>query len=293
MTNGSFVNGLGCRRDMRMSKKQLIMEKALELFAKNGFEATSVQQITEHCGISKGAFYLTFKSKDELILALIDHFMMQYTSDIDYLVRNTPVEDLLYEFYYTAFHTFHKHSDFAKILMKEQMQSFNEELLIKIQNYDRLFENTILWMIDRLYGDKADHIQYDLMYCIKGFISMYSHLFIFYHLPLDLKLLTKSLVEKTNILAKYSTVSFISKDLFQMVNQPTIEGITKEQILEVIEVKIGELEDSIEKESLILLKQELLEPAFSPAIIKGLIENIRKHPECKWVSYMFQNYFGL
>ena len=60
-----------------MIKKQLIMEKALELFAEKGFEATSVQQITEHCGISKGAFYLSFKSKDELILALIDHFMMQ------------------------------------------------------------------------------------------------------------------------------------------------------------------------------------------------------------------------
>lgn len=39
-----------------MVKKQLIMDKALELFAKQGFEATSVQQITDHCGISKGAF---------------------------------------------------------------------------------------------------------------------------------------------------------------------------------------------------------------------------------------------
>ena len=71
-----------------MIKKQLIMEKALELFAEKGFESTSVQQITDHCGISKGAFYLSFKSKDELILALIDYFMMQFTSDIDYMVRN-------------------------------------------------------------------------------------------------------------------------------------------------------------------------------------------------------------
>ena len=42
------------------SKKQLIIEKAVELFAENGFESTSVQQITERCGISKGAFYLIF-----------------------------------------------------------------------------------------------------------------------------------------------------------------------------------------------------------------------------------------
>ena len=39
-----------------MTKKQLIMEKAAELFAKQGFEATSVQQITDYCGISKVPF---------------------------------------------------------------------------------------------------------------------------------------------------------------------------------------------------------------------------------------------
>ena len=122
-----------------MIKKQLIMEKALELFAKQGFEATSVQQITEHCGISKGAFYLSFKSKDELILALIDHFMMQFISDIDYIVKNTKNdEELLYKFYYTTFNSFHKHSDFAKILIKEQMQSFNEELILKMHYYDQV-----------------------------------------------------------------------------------------------------------------------------------------------------------
>ena len=71
-----------------MIKKQLIMDKALELFAEQGFEATSVQQITEHCGISKGAFYLSFKSKDELILAMIDHFMIGITIDIDQVVKS-------------------------------------------------------------------------------------------------------------------------------------------------------------------------------------------------------------
>lgn len=84
-----------------MSKKQLIMESALELFAKQGFEATSVQQITEHSGISKGAFYLSFKSKDELIMALIDHFMEQFVSDIDHIVKdsNNTGKELLRKFF--------------------------------------------------------------------------------------------------------------------------------------------------------------------------------------------------
>ena len=39
-----------------------------------------------------------------------------------------------------------------------------------------------------------------------------------------------------------------------MFKQPTMEETTKEQILEIIEQNIEEIEESIEKESLILAK---------------------------------------
>ncbi|WP_338448800.1 TetR/AcrR family transcriptional regulator [Niallia oryzisoli] len=274
-----------------MLKKQLIMEKALELFAKQGFEATSIKQITDYCGISKGAFYLSFKSKDELILTLIDHFMIQITSDIDYIVKNTNDDDkLLYEFYYTTFESFQKHSDFAKILIKEQSQTLNKELIEKIHSYDRLLEKLILSMIDRLYGDEITHTKYDLMYCIKGFMSIYSNLLFFQNAPLDLQQMSQSLVEKTTILAQHTTIPFLSEELVQITTYSMHEKITKEQIIELMEQKIAELEDSIEKESLILLKQHLLEPSLSPAIVNGLQENIRNHPHCKWIAYLLRNY---
>lgn len=275
-----------------MIKKQLIMEKSLELIAEQGFEATSVQQITERCGISKGAFYLSFKSKDELILALIDHFMMQFISDVDYSVKHTKNNDeLLHTFYYTIFNSFQKHSDFAKILIKEQMQSFSEEFIIKMQTYDQSMEKVILSMVERLYGSEIKHIKYDLIYCVKGFMKTYSEVFIFYNLPVDLNLLAQSLVEKTNLLAKHITIPFISNELIQRFNQPVHEEVTKGQILEIIEQNITEIEEPIEKESLILLKQHLLEPNLSPALVKGLLENIRAHPHCKWVSFLLRNYF--
>ncbi|MEH7418798.1 TetR/AcrR family transcriptional regulator [Neobacillus drentensis] len=272
-------------------KKQLIMEKALELFAKQGFEATSVQQITEHCGISKGAFYLSFKSKDELILALIDHFMNQLTSDIDYVVSNASQDELLYKFYYTIFHTSYQHSDFAKLLMKEQSHTFNNDLLVKMQYYDRLVNQTILSMLDKLYGETIRETKYDLMYCIKGFMNTYSQLFFFYNVPLDLDLLSQSLVEKTNLLAQHTTIPFISEDLIQMFKSPFHEEVSEEQIIEIIEQKIEELDESLEKESLLILKEQLVTPTYSPVIIKGLIENIRKSPHCKWISLLLRRYY--
>lgn len=274
-----------------MIKKQLIMEKALELFAKQGFEATSVQQITEHCGISKGAFYLSFKSKDELILALIDHFMMQILSDVDYLVKNTEDKKLLFEFYQTMFHSFQKHTDFAKVLFKEQMQTFNDKFMHKMYSYEKLLEQIILTMVGRLYGEEIKKSAYDLIYCIKGFLNTYSQFLLFCEAPVDLTILSQSLVEKTNILARYTTIPFISKDLVQTFKSPVNEKVSKEKILEIMDEKMKEMEESIEKESLALLRQHLLEPSFSPAIVKGLLENIRNHPHCKWISYLLRRYW--
>ena len=278
-----------------MTKKQLIMEKALELFAKQGFEATSVQQITDQCSISKGAFYLSFKSKDELIVALIDHFMRAFTANIDYVVNREENDgNLLYNFYYTTFESFHKHSDFAKFLMKEPSQSFNEELFTKLHNYNKSIEKVILLLIDRLYGEQSNALKYDLLFCIKGFMSTYSELFLLYKLPIDLDLLVRSLVEKTNLLAKNMTVSFISDELIQMIDEtPLNEDLSLEEIVETVEKNIEDMEDSIEKDSLILLKRELLEPSLHPALIKGLLENIQKHPHCKWAAYILRKHFGM
>ncbi|WP_026580671.1 TetR/AcrR family transcriptional regulator [Bacillus sp. J33] len=274
-----------------MGKKEIIMESALELFAEQGFEATSVQQITERAGISKGAFYLSFKSKDELIMALIDHFMMKFVTDIDHVVNNSNrKEELLNSFFHTAFNSFQKHSDFAKIFIKEQAHTFNEELILKVRHYDKLIDEITLSMIEKLYGESAKQTKYDLIYCIKGFMQIYSHLFLFFNIPLDLNLLSRSLAEKTNLLAKQSTIPFITEELYEMFKEPMNKEITAEQIIEFMDQKIEEIEEPIEKESLLLLKQHILEPSLSLAIVKGLIANIQNHPDCKWIAYLLRNY---
>lgn len=278
-----------------MSKKQLIMESALELFAKQGFEATSVQQITEHSGISKGAFYLSFKSKDELIMALIDQFMEQFISDIDRIVKdpNNTGGELLRKFFYTTFHSFQKHSDFAKIFIKEQAHTFNEELLSKGRHFDQLIDDITLSMIDQLYGEAVQHTKYDLIYCIKGFMHVYSHLFLFFNVPLDLDILCQSLAEKTDLLAKHSEIPFITDELYDTFRKAGHEEMTDGQMIEIMAQKIEELEDSIEKESLILLKKDVQERSLSPAIIQGLIANIKNCPQSRWIASLLLNYYDL
>ena len=51
------------------------MESAIKLFSNRGYNKASVDDICEEAGISKGAFYHHFKSKQELFLALLDGWL--------------------------------------------------------------------------------------------------------------------------------------------------------------------------------------------------------------------------
>ncbi len=49
-----------------------LLDAALELFAEQGFGATSIPDICARAGLTKGAFYSNFANKEALFLALLD-----------------------------------------------------------------------------------------------------------------------------------------------------------------------------------------------------------------------------
>lgn len=55
------------RKTKSIDNRNRIVEAALRLIDEKGFDNVTVSQITEAAGVSKGAFYIHFKSKEELI----------------------------------------------------------------------------------------------------------------------------------------------------------------------------------------------------------------------------------
>lgn len=60
-----------------------ILEAALKLFSARGYNKASVDDICKEAGISKGAFYHHFKSKQALFLALLDGWLQFVDNTID------------------------------------------------------------------------------------------------------------------------------------------------------------------------------------------------------------------
>ena len=57
-------------------------EKGKKLFEKQGLKKTSVDELTAAAGISKGAFYLFYESKEELFLEILEELEIDFRSRI-------------------------------------------------------------------------------------------------------------------------------------------------------------------------------------------------------------------
>ena len=65
-----------------MNKKQTILKSAARLFATQGFDGTTTQQIAREAGVTEPLIYYHFKGKDELFTSIIQTGFTEYLSRI-------------------------------------------------------------------------------------------------------------------------------------------------------------------------------------------------------------------
>ncbi|QMT17412.1 TetR/AcrR family transcriptional regulator [Planococcus maritimus] len=275
-----------------MSKKQQILDAALRLFAEKGIEATSIQHITQEAGISKGAFYLSFPSKESLIKEIIDSFMKEIVTEIDRIVNNMELPDEKLRLYFHAqLALLEKHADFAKIYAQEPMHALNEEIMEKLIHYDAWIDRSLLSLLDELYGEQLRGRRYDLLISIKGFVRIYSQLVLFHPYPHDIEKIAELLVEKTNVLATYSQTAYLTEDMVELSMPGPEEVTTQEKLLSVIdELLEDEQHPPLISESLSLIAEELQSEAPRRAILHGLQANIYDYAPANWLSYLLKKY---
>lgn len=62
-----------------MTVKERIVRAAVRLFAEKGFEATTVREIVEEAGVTKGGLYHHFESKDDLLFEIYTAMLRRQT----------------------------------------------------------------------------------------------------------------------------------------------------------------------------------------------------------------------
>lgn len=75
-------------------RKQHVLRMAHQLFIEKGFQNTSIQDILDYSGISKGTFYNYFSSKNELLIALFKTLFKKLERDRNELLLGQDPSDI-------------------------------------------------------------------------------------------------------------------------------------------------------------------------------------------------------
>jgi AcrR family transcriptional regulator len=83
-------------RPTRDDTCEKLFEAAARVFEEQGIGSASIEAIAAAAGFTRGAFYSNFKSKDELIIAMIeDHVAQSIRRNLDLLARHDNLADFI------------------------------------------------------------------------------------------------------------------------------------------------------------------------------------------------------
>ncbi len=83
-------------RPTRDDTREKLFEAAACVFEEQGIGGASIEAIAAAAGFTRGAFYSNFKSKDELIIAMLeDHVEQSIRRNLDLLAQHTNLAELL------------------------------------------------------------------------------------------------------------------------------------------------------------------------------------------------------
>ena len=86
------------KKSARCQKRKKIIDKAWELFAKNGYEETKVEDITKDLGISKRSFYTYFATKEELLYEVLEKIKKEVIENLENINVNQMPEKVLEDY---------------------------------------------------------------------------------------------------------------------------------------------------------------------------------------------------
>lgn len=128
--------------------RNVIFERAVDLFLEKGFRGTSMKQIAEACGVSKPALYHYFRNKSHLLETLYDLMTREFFENMEQLARTrgSPLERMrkliLTQTQYNI-----SNGKFLTVFWRERRE-FDEDSRRNLARKERAFEMLVVGIID-------------------------------------------------------------------------------------------------------------------------------------------------
>lgn len=271
-------------------RKKHIIETAIDSFAKKGFYTTSIQEIADASGVSKGSVYLHFRSKDELLLEIFRYYFGKIQEKISRVEdEKLPPKENFKRQLLVQFEEMIHHKDFLIMHFREQTHSTNQEVsqLLWGMKHETLkrYESHLL----HIYGEKVEPYIVDGSLLLDGMKNAYFRMLMFNDFQIELSSLASFMVRRLDDLIlgmlKEKGQPILTKEmlkpLFQQVKSQE-EELTQDlrkhlqEMEQILDRSVLEEEKKAAlKGSLDLLKEEIGKPEPKKFLIQGMLANFK------------------
>ena len=141
------------KKGKKNQKRKKILDKAWELFRKNGYEETKVEDITRELGVSKGSFYTYFKTKDEVLYEILERIKKENEERINKINVNQEPSKILEDYVIS------KMNYIVKLLNNMKISSINRNLSnSKLKNFFEELKKVSIEFIKKNIVEKFNKI---------------------------------------------------------------------------------------------------------------------------------------
>ncbi|SDJ50071.1 TetR/AcrR family transcriptional regulator [Salimicrobium halophilum] len=123
--------------------KHKIIETSISLFGQRGFKETSIQDIVDQLGLTKGTFYYYFKNKEEILVQIHEQFIDDLLEQQKRIMeRDFSARDKLHALVTMMLRNIRTSVNSAMIFFRE-MRHLSEEKLAYVRKKRDLFQQNI------------------------------------------------------------------------------------------------------------------------------------------------------
>jgi len=110
------------KKELRKEQKRReILASAEQVFARQGFYVTTMEEIADECGWSKGTLYLYFKSKEDLFFSIMIEKVDQFGNTLESVLNEAQdLEQCIESLIQSQFQFFFTNKDFFQLAISEQ-----------------------------------------------------------------------------------------------------------------------------------------------------------------------------
>jgi AcrR family transcriptional regulator len=110
------------REQNKIQKRKCILDAAVQLFTRNGYEQTSIEELARQAGIGKGTIYSYFQTKKDILRAFCEDELEYIRGELTAKTSaNASLKEQLLVIYLAEFSYVSRNKEFGRLLLQEKI----------------------------------------------------------------------------------------------------------------------------------------------------------------------------